>query len=98
MQRIMIDFRNVKRRVKKFEVEEGEFFLRDITSKEGKEIAEKAGKRVDKQLAAFLQALMCDEKGELLNLSDDELTEVPVGLMQDVTAAVSALVHGEKKS
>jgi len=94
----MIDFRNVKRRVKKHTVEEGEFFLRDITSKEGKEIAEKAGKRVDKQLAAFLQALMCDDKGELLNLSDDELTEVPVGLMQDVTAAVSALVHGEKKS
>lgn len=94
----MIDFRNTKRRIKKFEVEEGEFFLRDISSKEGKEISKKAGKKDDQQLAAFLKALMCDEKGELLNLTDDELTEIGIGLMQDVVKAVSAVIHGEKKS
>jgi hypothetical protein len=94
----MIDFTKVKRRVKKHTVEEGDFYLRDISSKEGKDIAKKAGKKVDLQVAAFLRSMMCDEKGELLNYTDDQLSEIPVSLMQDVVAAVTALVYGEKKS
>ena len=94
----MIDFTKVKRRIKKHTVEEGDFYLLDISSKEGKDIAKKAGKREDQQLAAFLQALMCDDKGVLLKLTDAQLSEIPIGLMQDVVKAVSALVHGEKKS
>ena len=95
----MIDFtKEIVRRVKKHTVEEGDFYLRDITSKEGKEIAEKAGDKPDQQVAAFLQAMMSDDKGALLNLTDSQLSKVPVGLMQDVVKAVTALVHGEKKS
>jgi hypothetical protein len=94
----MIDFTKVKRRIKKHTVVEGDYYLIDISSKEGKDISKKAGKRVDQQLAAFLQALMCDEKGELLKLSEDQLADIPIGLLQDVTAAVTAIVYGEKKS
>lgn len=94
----MIDFTKVKRRIKKHTVEEGDFYLVDISSKEGKDIAKKAGKRVDQQLAAFFRAMMCDDKGNLFNYTDDQLADIPIGLLQDVTAAVSALVYGEKKS
>lgn len=94
----MIDFTQVKRRVKKHTVEEGDFFLRDISSKEGKAIAEKAGESADQQVAAFLQALMCDEDGKLLELSQDQLSDIPVGLLKDVVKAVTAIVYGEKKS
>ena len=94
----MIDFRNVKRRIKKHTVEEGEFFLRDISSAEGKKIADKAGEDPEKILADFLQALMCDEQGEPLNLSVDELKNVGGSLLQDVMAAVMVIIHGEKKS
>ena len=97
MQRIMIDFRNVKRRIKKHTVEEGEFFLRDISTAEGKKIADDAGEDPEKLLAAFLQALMCDEKGELLNYSIDDLTNFGSMLLQDVMAAVMVIIHGEKK-
>ena len=98
MQRIMIDFKNVKRRIKKHTVEEGEFFLRDISTAEGKRIADDAGDKLDEQVAAFLQALMCDEQGELLNLSIDDLQNIGGSLLQDVMAAVMAIIHGEKKS
>tara|TARA_B110000908_G_C10247025_1_gene449476 strand:+ start:1336 stop:1620 length:285 start_codon:yes stop_codon:yes gene_type:complete len=94
----MIDFRNVKRRIKKHTVEEGEFFLRDISSAEAKDLAEGAGDDAEKIIAVFLQALMCDEKGELLNLSLDDLKNVGSGLLKDVVTAVMAIIHGEKKS
>jgi hypothetical protein len=94
----MIDFKNVKRRIKKHTVEEGDFYLKDISSAEGKAIAEKAGDEVDNQMACFLQALMCDESGKLLKLSTDELAGIPVGLLQDIMKAVMAIMYGEKKS
>jgi hypothetical protein len=94
----MIDFRNVKRRIKKHTVEEGDFYLRDISTAEGKQIADQAGDKLDEQIAAFLQALMCDEKGELLNLSIDDLQDIGGSLLHDVMAAVEAIIHGEKKS
>ena len=70
----MIDFKNVKRRIKKHTVEEGDFYLKDISSAEGKVIADKAGDDAEKSMGAFLRALMCDESGKLLNLSDEDLT------------------------
>jgi len=94
----MIDFKNVKRRVKKFTVEEGDFYLKDISSAEGKEIAESAGDDENLIMGSFLRALMCDDKGELLNLSDDDLTNIPVGLLQDIMKAVQKVMYGEKKS
>ncbi len=94
----MIDFKNVKRRIKKHTVEEGDFYLRDISSAEGKVIADKAGDDTEKAMGAFLRALMCDESGELLKLSDKNLSEIPVGLLQDIMQAVQSLMYGEKKS
>ena len=49
-------------------------------------------------MGSFLRALMCDDKGELLNLSDDDLTDIPVGLLQDIMRAVQEVMYGEKKS
>jgi len=94
----MIDFKNVKRRIKKHTVEEGDFYLKDISSAEGKRIAEKSGDKIDVQMAAFLQALMCDKEGKLLELSTDELAGIPVGLLQDIMKALSVIMYGEKKS
>ena len=95
----MIDFtKPIKRRVKKETVEEGDYCLRDISSKEGKVIAKEAGEKPDEQVAAFLQALMCDKQGELLNLTEDQLSDIPVGLLKDIVKTVTAIIYGEKKS
>jgi len=94
----MIDFLNVKRRVTKHTVQEGEFFLLDISSAEGKVIAEGAGDNAEKIMASFLRALMCDKEGKLLNYTDEQLTQIGTSLLRDVTKAVFSIVYGEKKS
>lgn len=98
----MIDFKKadgLKRRVTKFTVEEGDFFIRDMSSTERikavDDIDESDGEAV---MMKMIECYLCDEDGKLLKLSEDEVKDIPGGLLQDVFKAIQGALMGEKKS
>lgn len=98
----MIDFKNIKkikRRIKKHTVEEGDFYLLDKTTAEFKEIHKSVGTDdIEAFVKAIMDACLCDDKGKLLHLIDDDYQNIGKGLLQDIFMAVQTLTTGEKKS
>jgi len=100
----MIDFNNINKivRVRKFEIEEGEFFLRDLSSAEIARVSASENKKkkpdMEKIFLALTKAMICDEKGALLNLDMDTFEAMPKSMLVEMMTAVKSLVAGEKKS
>jgi len=98
----MINFKQadgLKRRVRKFTVEEGDFFIRDMSTTE--RLA--ATKDVDKSdgdavMVKMLECYLCDDKGKLLSLTEEQIREIPTQLLQDIFEAIQGAMTGEKKS
>jgi hypothetical protein len=98
----MIDFKKadgLKRRVRKFTVEEGDFFIRDMSTTERKaamkDVDESDGNAV---MVKMVDCFLCDEKGKLENLTEEQLEEIPTQLLQDIFEAIQGAMTGEKKS
>ena len=98
----MINFKQadgLKRRVRKVTVEEGDFFLRDMSSTERKaaikDIDESDGNAV---MVKMVDCFLCNEKGKLENLTEEQLEEIPTQLLQDIFKAIQGVMTGEKKS
>ena len=98
----MINFKQadgLKRRVRKVTVEEGDFFLRDMSSTERKaaikDIDESDGNAV---MVKMVECFLCNEKGKLENLTEEQLEEIPTQLLQDIFEAIQGVMTGEKKS
>jgi len=98
----MINFKKadgLKRRVRKVTVEEGDFFLRDMSSTERKaaikDIDESDGNAV---MVKMVECFLCNEKGKLENLTEEQLEEIPTQLLQDIFEAIQGVMTGEKKS
>lgn len=98
----MINFKNakkIKRRVTKHTVEEGDFFTISISCNEKEKLAEDNKDGSDEEnLVVFLGATLCDEKGKGLDLSLEELFDIPDALFQDMIKVCMNMVTGEKKS
>ena len=98
----MINFKQadgLKRRVRKFTVEEGDFFIRDMSTTERKE----AVKGVDESdseavMVKMIACYLCDEDGKLENLTEKQVREIPTQLLQDIFEAIQGAMTGEKKS
>ncbi len=100
----MIDFNNIQNiiRVKKFELEEGEFFLRDLSSAEIAKISDSENKKkkpdMEKIFMSLTSAMMCNEKGDLLNLSKATFEKMPKSMLVEILSEVKNLISGQKKS
>jgi len=98
----MIDFKNpseIKRRVIKHKVDEGDFFTLSISALEKEEIYENNKDKSEEELIVIvLSKILCDEKGELINLSIEDLKALPDALFKDMIKACMGMVIGEKKS
>jgi len=98
----MIDFKNINKipkRVTKHTVEEGDFFTVSISALEKEDLFEKNKKASqEKLLTILLGAILCDEKGELLKLSLNDLKSLPDALFQDMINVCTNKITGEKKS
>jgi len=98
----MIDFGKadgLKRRVTKHTVEEGDFYIRDMSAKERKEASKDIDENdVEAIMDKMIECYLCDDKGKLLNLSEEQLAGIPSGLLADVLKAIQGALLGEKKS
>ena len=98
----MIDFGKadgLKRRVTKYTVEEGDFYIQDKSAAERKE----ASKDIDDTdgeaiMNKMIECYLCDDKGKLLRLSEEKLSNIPTGLLADIFKAIQGALTGEKKS
>jgi len=100
----MIDFNNIKKvvRVKKYKIEEGEFFLLDLSSAQISRLSDSEYKKkkpdMEKIFKALTSAMICDEKGNLLNLDLEVFEDMPKSMLAEIMLEVQALILGEKKS
>jgi len=100
----MIDFNNIKKivRVRKLELKEGDVFLRDLSSAEITRLSDSEYKKkkpdMEKILTSLLSAMICDEKGELLNLDIKVFEEMPKSMLEEIMLEVQSIITGEKKS
>ena len=98
----MIDFKNageIPRRITKHTVKEGDFFTKSMTALEKEKLLEKyKGKPENDFVVAIIKAVLCDEEGNLLNLTLKNLKSLPDVLFQDITKACLGIAAGEKKS
>jgi hypothetical protein len=98
----MIDFKNIDkipRRITKHTVKEGDFYTKSMTSLEKETIANKyEGGSDEEMIVAVIDKILCDDKGEELNLTLAQLKDLPDALFADITKACMGLVVGEKKS
>ena len=100
----MIDFNNIKKivRVRKLELKEGDVFLRDLSSAEITRLSDSEYKKkkpdMEKILTSLLSAMICDEKGELLNLDIKVFEEMPKSMLEEIMIEVQSIITGEKKS
>ena len=98
----MINFKQadgLKRRVRKVTVEEGDFFLRDMSTTEMKDAAKGVDEEdLEAMMVTMIGCFLCDEKGKLENLTEDQLKEIPKQLLQDIFEAIQGAMTGEKKS
>lgn len=100
----MIDFNNIKKvvRVKKYKIEEGEFFLLDLSSAQISRLSESENKKkkpdTEKIFMALTKAMICDEKGNLLNLDLEVFEDMPKSMLTEIMLEVQSLILGEKKS
>lgn len=98
----MIDFNKadgLKRRVRKFTVEEGDFFICDMSTTERKEAVKDVDESdADAVMVKMIACYLCDDKGKLLNLTEKQVKEIPTQLLQDIFEAIQGAMTGEKKS
>jgi hypothetical protein len=100
----MIDFNNIKKivRIRKLELEEGEVFLRDLSSAEIARLSDSEYKKkkpdMEKIFKSLLSAMMCDEKGKLLNLEMEVFENMPKSMLAEIMLEVQSIITGEKKS
>jgi len=98
----MIDFTNIDkipRRITKHTVSEGDFFTMSMTSLEKEDLHKKhKGKSEEKFMIEVISKVLCNEKGDALGLTLDQLKALPDALFRDITKACMGLVVGEKKS
>lgn len=104
----MINLKDIKR-VKEFKIEEGAFYLLDISTAKKIEIsrgfdikdtmtAMEQMEVVGEQMITYIDNMLCDKKGELLNYSKDDLESLPGTVFTDISEAVQSLLFGQKKS
>ncbi len=98
----MIDFKKadgLKRRVRKFTVEEGDFFIRDMSTTERKEASKDVDESDDNaMMVKMIDCFLCEEKGKLENLTEKQIKDIPTQLLQDIFEAIQGALVGEKKS
>lgn len=98
----MIDFKNINkipRRIVKHTVEEGDFYTKSISALE-KEEALKEFKDLpdDEMIIKMMGMVLCDEKGNLLNLTLDQFKSMGDALFADIVRAVTQSMTGQKKT
>jgi hypothetical protein len=85
--------------IKKYSYEGNDYFLRSITELIVNEIQEKAGDDAEAVMFGFWDAMLCDEKGELLNLSEDDIKATyPMDMRVHMCQSMTAQATGQKKS
>jgi hypothetical protein len=96
----MIDFKNISslKIVKKFSYEGNVYYLRECSEKQCKHLSEKYGDDGEKIMYNMWLLMVCDEDGELLNLSEDIVAEIPNGLKMDMCNNMLSLASGKKKA
>ena len=93
----MINFRKEIVRVKKFSIEEGEFYLKDLSSAQVKLISEDI-EDPEEVMFYFVDSMLCDEKGKLQNLSKEELEALPRTVLEDIVKSIQEMALGKKKA
>lgn len=97
----MINFKNIVV-IKTLSLEQGDVYFLDLSSAKIKEITSKESKKKnpdqEKIILDLLGAMLCNEKGKLLNLTREDFEGMPRSIFQDIAQFCQSLVMGEKKS
>lgn len=98
----MINFKKadgLKRRVQKVTVEEGDFYIRDMSTTERLKAVDGVDQKDgDAVMVKMIECYLCDEKGKLLMLTEDEIKDIPQKLLKDIFETIQGAMIGEKKS
>jgi len=97
----MINFKNIKV-IKTLSLEQGDVHFLDQSSASIKRLTESEAKKKkpnpEKVMLTLLDAMLCDEKGKLLNYSKADFEEMPRSIFQEIALFCQSLAMGEKKS
>jgi hypothetical protein len=97
----MIDFKKLVV-VKTLTLEQGDVHFLDLSAAKIKSLTAPELKKkkpdVEKMLLAFLDSMLCDEKGALCNLSKEDYENMPRSVFQELALFAQSLAMGEKKS
>jgi hypothetical protein len=84
--------------VKKFSYEGNEYYLKEISESQMRQAEEDSKGDGEALTHNIWQLMLCDKSGKLANMSEDEIRDVPLGLMRNILDNMMSLVKGEKKS
>lgn len=97
----MINFKNLIV-IKTLSLEQGDIHFLDLSTTSIKRLTEAENKKkkpdIEKVILSLLAAMVCDDKGKLLNLSKEDYEEMPRSVFQEMAIFCQTLVMGEKKS
>jgi hypothetical protein len=97
----MINFKSLKV-IKKLSLDQGDIYFLDLSTASIKRLTESELKKKkpdqEKLILVLLGAMLCDEKGKLLNLSIEDYEEMPKSIFVEIVNFSQSLAMGEKKS
>ena len=93
----MINFKNHKI-IKKIDFDSESYYLLDKSEAEYSRILQANSDDPEALMLELWSVMLCDEKGELVSLSEDDIKEVPILLKRDICDNIQKIMVGEKKS
>jgi|TARA_R110002167_G_scaffold361826_1_gene580461 hypothetical protein len=97
----MINFKNLVV-IKTLHLDQGDLYFLDQSSANIKRLTEAESKKKkpnpEKIILSLLDAMLCDAKGKLLNLTREDFEEMPRSVFQEIALFCQSLAMGEKKS
>ena len=96
----MIDFKNISKLnlTKKYSYNGNDYFLRECSQKQFEEVSEKCGEDGEALMLNMWSLMLCDDKGNLLNLDEECISDIPTGLRADICRNMISLAEGKKKA
>lgn len=97
----MINFKNLIV-IKTLSLEQGDIHFLDLSTTSIKKLTEAENKKkkpdIEKLTLILMGAMICDEKGNLLNFTKKDAEDIPKSILAEMVSFTHSVAMGEKKS